>query len=211
MIYINEETQEYPIFEQDIRNLYKETVSFPVIFEPVGPFKKVETTFSNYDPAKERVVEGKPAYKDGKWFQVWVNQPLSKEEIAANLATQLSVKKSELKASILLSCQLAIVGGFKSDALGEEHFYGSDTTDQQNLSANVMSSLMPDVTEVWYTPQLCQDKDGVWDYRIHSAQQIQQVGKDGKQAIMSYLVKKAQLFSAIESAVLMVQLDEIAW
>lgn len=213
MIYINEETLEYPVFEQDIRNLYKETVSFPVIFEPVGPFKKVEPTLSSYDPDTERVIEGKPAFdvKDGKWKQVWVNEPLGKEEIASRLANQLSTKKAELKSTILLACQRAIVGGFTSDALGSTHTYGSDMTDQQNLSANVMSSLMPDVTAEWYTPQLCADSEGVWDYRIHSATQIQQVGKDGKAAIMTYLVKKAQLFSAIESAVLLSQLDEIAW
>lgn len=211
MIYINEETLEYPVFEQDIRALYKETVSFPVIFEPVGPFKKVEPTASSYDPDRERVIEGKPAYKDGKWYQVWVNEPLSKEEIAAGIAFRLATRKAELKATILSACQRAIVSGFTSSALGSPHTYGSDMTDQQNLSANVMSSLMPDVGQEWFTPQLCADEQGVWDYRIHTAAQIQQVGKDGKQAIMAYLVKKAQLFSAIESAVLMAQLDEIAW
>lgn len=103
-------------------------------------------------------------------------------------------------AALTASCQRAIVSGFQSRALGEEHTYPSDITDQQNLTANVLSSLLPENAVAWTTMQLCCDTSGVWAYKAHKRAQIQQVGSDGKTAIMVCLIKKAGLVQQVQSA-----------
>ena len=81
------------------------------------------------------------------------------------------------------ACQAAIVGGVVSTALGASYIYPSAMTDQQNLAANVVSSLLPSLPAGWTTKQMCCDASGAWDYRPHTAAQIQQAGSDVKVAI----------------------------
>ncbi|CAB4132101.1 hypothetical protein UFOVP138_44 [uncultured Caudovirales phage] len=95
----------------------------------------------------------------------------------------------------------AIVGGINSSALGSAYTYPSTPTDQMNLTANVVASLMPSGQVAgWLTPQMCRNQSGVWGYQMHTAAQIQQVGNDVKNAIASILVAKAQKDIAIMAA-----------
>lgn len=93
-----------------------------------------------------------------------------------------------------------IVAGFTSDALGAPHLYPSNETDQQNLTANVVSSMLPDVDGAWRTHQLCADGNGVWTYREHSAAQIQHVGRDAKARVLACLTRGAELRAAIAAS-----------
>lgn len=126
---------------------------------------------------------------------------------AALLEDARRAKGMELNAD----CQAAIVGGFASDALGAVHTYPSQPLDQQNLAANVLSSLLPGVDENWTTLQLCADADGAWAYRAHTAAQIQAVGAAGKTAILALLVRNGQLKAALDAAETRAAIEAIAW
>ncbi len=100
---------------------------------------------------------------------------------------------------IAMACASAIVGGFTSSALGAPYTYPSNQTDQANMNANVVSSLLPNLPANWTTEQVCGDSGGVWQYRAHTAAQIQQVGSDGKAAILACLQKNDSLRSQIKA------------
>ena len=119
--------------------------------------------------------------------------------------------KATAAAAIDAACAAAITSGFKSSALVASYTYPSQQTDQFNLSANVMSSLLPGLASGWTTPQLCEDSTGAWAYRDHTAAQIQQVGSDAKAAIQASLIKKATLQAEIAAATTNAAVNAISW
>ncbi len=119
--------------------------------------------------------------------------------------------KAQQVALLTAACAAAITAGFQSSALGSAYTYPSQMTDQANLSANVLSSLLPGLPANWTTPQLCQDLSGVWSYINHTAAQIQQVGTDGKAAILSALVKKNGLVEQVSVASTAAAVAAIVW
>ena len=119
--------------------------------------------------------------------------------------------KERRNLSIKASCGAAITGGFTSSALGGPHTYPSDQNSQANLAANVLSSMYPDLKADWITPQLCADAEGDWVYRPHTAAQIQQVGLDGKAAILACLTRIDALRKAIDSAADVAAVQAINW
>lgn len=108
-------------------------------------------------------------------------------------------------------CAAAIVTGFHSSALGSPHLYPSAPTDQMNLTANVVSSVLPGLEPEWITYQLCADGAGIWAYRAHSAAQIQQVGTDGKALILAGLQQKNMLETQILAASTIEEVAAITW
>lgn len=109
------------------------------------------------------------------------------------------------------ACGIQIVSGFVSEALGKPHEYPSSLTDQNNLNANVVSSMYPGLSDAWATPQMCSDITGAWMYREHTAKQIQQVGIDGKTWVLLALSKKDKLAKQIDAATTDEELGEISW
>ena len=127
------------------------------------------------------------------------------------LVESLAYARTVQIATLGGACGAAITSGFTSSALGSAHTYPSGLTDQANLAANVVSSLLPGLSSTWTTPQLCCDANGVWAYVAHTAAQIQQVGSDGKAAILGYLTKKAILQAEIEAATTVAAVQAIVW
>ena len=109
------------------------------------------------------------------------------------------------------ACAMLITGSFQSTALGKEYRYPSQQSDQANLTANVLSSIYPNLPPTWTTQQLCCDANGKWAYLPHSAAQIQKVGLDAKQHIMSCLGKKSNLQAQIEVAKDIATVQSINW
>ena len=137
---------------------------------------------------------------------------LSNGAIVSAPATQLLAQAQAAQIAIITqACAGAITGGFSSSALGSAHTYPSGLTDQANLAANVVSSLLPGLPSTWTTPQICSDANGVWAYVAHTAAQIQQVGSDGKAAILASLAKKASLQAEIEAATTVAAVQAIVW
>lgn len=119
--------------------------------------------------------------------------------------------KSQQTASVRDACQQAIFAGFASDALGVSHSYPAKATDQTNLQASVLASLLPGNAADWTTPFWCADSSGAWAYVSHTAAQIQQAGRDGKAAILAALVKCQTLEAAISSATTPAQVQAVVW
>ncbi|WP_322076416.1 DUF4376 domain-containing protein [Burkholderia cepacia] len=126
-------------------------------------------------------------------------------------AQQLADAQSSQIALINAACQAQIVAGFTSSALGAPHTYPSQLTDQQNLSASVLASVMPNLPSDWTTPFWCADATENWAYVAHTAAQIQQVGQDGKSAILSAIETKATLAAEISAARTISAVQAITW
>lgn len=126
-----------------------------------------------------------------------------------DLAKAKAAKASEINAA----CGAQIVAGVTSAALGDAHTYPCKLTDQANLSASVLDSLLPDnVSNASYsTPFWCADASGTWGWAMHTAAQIQQVGRDVKAAILAAQSKNAQLQAEIAAAADLATLDAITW
>lgn len=129
--------------------------------------------------------------------------PTASELLTQAQATQI--------ATLDAACKTAIYSGFVSSALGAAHKYPALDTDQQNLSASVLASLMPGIGSGWTTPFWCCDSAGSWAYVEHSAAQIQQVGQDGKAAILTAIAKKVQLAAQVSTAATIDAVRAVVW
>lgn len=87
MAYINTQTQQYPISEQDIRNAYPNT-SFANPFVPPAEYQWVfASPAPTYDPITQGVREVAPTLSSkGQYEQQWEVYALAPEQIAANQA-----------------------------------------------------------------------------------------------------------------------------
>jgi hypothetical protein len=112
-------------------------------------------------------------------------------------ALTLEEEKTAQISVLNAGCQAAIYAGFSSSALGSDYTYPAKDTDQQNLAASVLSSLMPSIATDWTTPFWCEDASGNWAYVLHTATQIQKVGIDGKAAVEAMQVKLQNLVDEI--------------
>lgn len=138
-------------------------------------------------------------------------KPISAVDLVALLAPTLAEKQKSQIALMSAACEAQIVAGFTSAALGPVHTYPGKVTDQQNLTASVVGSLMPNLPVDWLTPFWCANDQGVWSYSMHSSLQIQQVGLDCKAAILLALTKNATLSAQILSAVTPAAVTAIVW
>lgn len=144
-------------------------------------------------------------------------QPGDREATAAEVAAKLlgDVVASKL-TRLDTDCKATIYAGFSSPALGEKHTYPAKDTDQSNLQASVLASMYPNLPADWTTPFWCADESGAWAMRPHTVVQIQQVGVDGKSAIIGAIQRKAKLQTALMAVDLQAadaaeQLAAITW
>lgn len=128
----------------------------------------------------------------------------STEELLADAKTS---KANEISSA----CAAHIISGFSSSALGAVHTYPSKATDQQNLNGSVVASLLPSNPPDWITLFWCADSSGAWALREHTAPQIQQVGKDAKDAVLAAIVKNGTLQLQIEAADTVENVYLIVW
>lgn len=114
-------------------------------------------------------------------------------------------------ALLSAACSAQIMAGFQSSALGLPHTYPAKPLDQQNLTASVLASLMPGLLAGWTTPFWCADAAGVWAYTPHSAVQIQQVGQDGKAAVLAALTRNQTLAQQVAAATTVQAVQAVVW
>jgi hypothetical protein len=125
------------------------------------------------------------------------------EDFAAQCA-----RKAEAISS---SCADAILSGFVSSALGEPHTYPAKPNDQANLTGSVVRSMYPNIGPDWRTPFWCADGAGAWEFRLHTAAQIQQVGDDAVAARLHCMGINEELQAQIIAAETPADLAEINW
>lgn len=97
--------------------------------------------------------------------QVWRNG-----EWVDDIPATLARRYAERNQSINAACTAAITAGFTSAALGSPHQYTSQLDDQLNLTGAVLRGLD--------MPYACRDEQGVKEFRLHTAEQLRQVGDD---------------------------------
>ncbi|WP_183899415.1 hypothetical protein [Rhizobium metallidurans] len=114
-------------------------------------------------------------------------------------------------ATLTADCAAAIVGGYLSSALGSRHTYPSGVTDQINMMGSVTASLLPELTQGWATPFWCEDDAGIWAFRMHSAEQIQQAGSDGKMHVVTCQAKLEGLTAQVTTATSEETVTSINW
>lgn len=123
----------------------------------------------------------------------------------------LEAAKAARIGAISAACQAAITAGFQSSALGSWCTYPSNMTDQQNLNASVVASLIPGIPATWVTPFKCQDAAGNWALVYHTAEQIRKVGQDGKSAILTLLNRNSQLQAQVMAAATVEDVYKVTW
>lgn len=103
MPYLNTDSLEYPISEQQINDLHPLTV-FPQPFSPPEPFVWVfPSPQPQFDAVSKYVVEGSPALSDkGHWEQAWEVRGLSEEVAAANRIAAFRAKQVALRNAVQL-------------------------------------------------------------------------------------------------------------
>ncbi|NWD47839.1 DUF4376 domain-containing protein [Pseudomonas gingeri] len=82
------------------------------------------------------------------------------------LEARYAAKIEEIDAA----CVNAITGGFQSSALGKRFEYSSQFDDQLNLTGAILRGVD--------MPYACRDELGAKDFRLHTAEQLKQVGDD---------------------------------
>ncbi|UDL95517.1 hypothetical protein LGH83_04650 [Lichenihabitans sp. PAMC28606] len=123
----------------------------------------------------------------------------------------LAQTQSSQVAALRAACSAAIVSGFTSAALGSPHTYPSDMTSQINLSGSVLASILPGLTSSWTTEFWAADSTGAWAFAPHTAAQIQQVGTDGKAAVMAAQAKLATLTGQVTAATTIPAVQMVVW
>jgi hypothetical protein len=154
------------------------------------------------------VIPVDPLNTDYAAYLAWVS--------AGNTPTPVpgpTLQQAQAAQAALISdaCANAIFAGFSSNALGTAHTYPAKATDQQNLASSVLASLMPNLPSTWTTPFWCADSSGNWSWATHTAAQIQQVGQDGKAAILTCMSKNQQLQDQIAAATTVSAVQQITW
>lgn len=139
-----------------------------------------------------------------------LNEVLSAYGLAVH-PSPLDALKADQSAKLNEACAAAIVAGFASDALGSAHVYPSTQVDQINLSGSVMASLLPGNAADWTTAFWCRDEAGAWDFRAHTAEEIQQVGRDGKAHVLACQTKLGALNQQIANAATAEAVLSVAW
>lgn len=109
------------------------------------------------------------------------------------------------------TCAATIVGGFRSSGLGEPHTYPSDTMAQINLMGSVMDSILPGLPADWKTPFWTASAAGEWAFRLHTASQIQQAGRDGKAHVVTCQSILEDLSTQIMAATSAEEIAAISW
>jgi hypothetical protein len=70
---------------------------------------------------------------------------------------------------------------------------------------------MPGLASTWTTPFWCEDSNGNWAYVVHTAAQIQQVGQDGKNAILTAMQQLQTLNAQVSAATTVAAVQAITW
>lgn len=119
--------------------------------------------------------------------------------------------KAAKVAELSAACQAQIYAGFQSSALGAVHTYPAKDRDQMNLAGSVVAALLPNLPAGWVTPFWCADAAGAWAFVPHTGAQIQQVGADGKSAVIAALTKNATLAAQVLGATAEADVLAITW
>lgn len=175
------------------------------IFDAAG----LPTAF--YDPSFQTVPDGAIDISDEQWQELLSGGHYWTGTDVAVLVPTLDDLHAGKLAELTAACSDAITAGYPSSALGAEHDYPCKLTDQANMQASVIRSLLPGLASDWTTPFWCADADGEWARRPHTAAQIQQAGQDGVTHVLAQQDKLAALAASVAAAQTAEAIAAIVW
>lgn len=126
-------------------------------------------------------------------------------------AAQLQTYKESKITALSAACRATIKEGFESKVLGQLHRYPSNETDQLNLASSLADSLLPGLAADWSTPFWCANQTDDWAMRMHTAEQIQQLGREAKARIVSLMQRNALLAEQVQQASSKAEVDQFEW
>ena len=115
-------------------------------------------------------------------------------------------KQNELRSK----CQEAITSGFSSAVLGTPHFYSASSTEQDNLTAAVNTSLLAPSPD-WLAWLWCQSSTGEWALIGHAKNQVQQLNQDCVDHIAVLRQRHAQFLTQLNACTSVEQVSAINW
>lgn len=130
--------------------------------------------------------------------------------VVSGVTDSLEAHRKRKSEEIRAACEINIFSGFTCNALGESYLYPAKLTDQSNLVASVTDSLLVTEKEGWTTPFWCADSEGVWEFRNHTVDQIQTVGKAAKASILASMSKN-EIIQRIVEVTEQEELPNIKW
>lgn len=151
------------------------------------------------------------AEQDGGYVKLSDSTNVAKADIEDAKVKQESIYlqdyKDELIKAINAKCELEIVSGFPSSALGAEHIYQSDEKDQLNLVGRVSANK----DGLFKCGVKQEDGSVVWDWKPHTSAQLQVVLQDGDTYKEQLLIKATQLKGSVNLAINIEELELISW
>lgn len=117
----------------------------------------------------------------------------------AAMAQSMYQRKTE---EINNQCGELITNGFMSTALGAMHIYSSELDDQLNLTGAILRGLD--------MPYACRDEQGVKAFRLHTAEQLRQVGDDFTLYKLQLLQHTNELKQLLDQALAASNIDAIS-
>lgn len=103
-------------------------------------------------------------------------------------------------------CEKAITAGFTSAALVTLHTYSSELEDQLNLTGAILRGAD--------MPYACRDEQGVKEFRMHTAEQLRQVGDDFTVYKLQHLQRANMLKQQLDQALAagdLAALEAVTW
>jgi len=143
-------------------------------------------------------------------YQYALDEFEEKADLLKNPVYTLRELKDKQTLKINSSCKSAIVSGFPSSALGSEHIYQSEETDQLNLIGVVLDGT--DASFKCGIVEIIDDKEiTTWSWKAHTIEQLKTVFSDGKKRKEELLLQANTLKVQIENATTKEAVEAIVW
>jgi len=166
------------------------------------------TTILHLTPDAQFAISGDD-YSTLQWFGPG-DAPTEQQILDAMDAAALAAARAAKRDELIAACIAAITAGFTSDALGSNHFYPCQATDQTNLAAVVIESLLtPEQTEKLF-PFWCYD-GATWERREHTHAQIRAVGLAAVPHVRDKQDRLRDLRLQVLAATTVEQINGIVW
>jgi len=132
---------------------------------------------------------------------VWDGSTFS--EPSVSLSEAKDAKRAELRAA----AQSAIIGGVQSSVLGSVHTYPTSETDQQNLTGLILRAQLDNMGGFFW----CADGNGVWARRLHTTEQLIQLGREVASHVEAQQAKYESLLQQVEAATTVADVEAVIW
>ena len=133
--------------------------------------------------------------------------------VAADRASSLTFGQVQTATANALTraCAAAITGGFTSSALGTAHLYGSKTTDQANLEADMMAVSQTGGASLTVDLACSADAGATWAVVSHTNVQVGQVWSDFRAWRIACQAKRRTLQAQLAAATTVAVVQAIVW